>query len=71
MKEKSNKKLIEIPKGLGEKILYRMKLAESGAQFKTPHRCSNCNKEFDCETWDCNEIEKIYCSIECSKEYNN
>lgn len=58
------------PNNILDTILYRQKLSESGALFKTPHRCSNCNNEFDCGNWNCDENEGIFCSIECSMQYN-
>ena len=67
----NNMSKLQIPESLLDKLLYRQKLAESGVLFKTPHRCSNCNNEFDCGSWECDESEKVFCSIECSKEYDD
>ena len=61
---------LPISESLYDKLLYRQKLAQSGVPFKSAHRCSNCNNEFDCNSWECDETEKIFCSRECSKQYN-
>jgi hypothetical protein len=61
---------IQIPESLLDCMLYREKLVQSGVPFKSAHRCNNCNNEFDCSSWDCDETDDVYCTIKCSEEYN-
>lgn len=66
---------MEIPDNIYQKCLQRKKLYDSGVRIKSAHRCFNCGKEFDCGAWEC-DFEKdgtidVYCSVECSREYND